>query len=311
MSGNDDLGTVDLSVDARYTHAAGSVRSRFLSALRDECEILAGRCTRCALVVVPPDEHCDACGGAIGELVRVGPNGVVAGLTVISTPAPFAFVRVRLDGADTDLVHVARDLTGLRHGTRVRPVWSSERTGTIRDIACFEPGEDERIARAPRTQTPPVTRVEAHLHMRYRAVVGATEVRFRRALLVAELTGNRCPACDKVFVPPRPHCPRCFTACEHWLVLPDEGVVTAFVIVNVPFSGQEVGIPYVLADVRIDGADGTFLHLVGSRGSDGKLAQPEGGAHVGMRVRAIWRSPAERRGLLNDDIDHFEPTGES
>jgi uncharacterized OB-fold protein len=307
VSGDSDLETVDLDIDACYTHAAGSVRSRFLSALRDECAILGGRCTECARVVVPPDEHCDVCGGAVGELVRVGPNGVVAGLTVVSAAAPLAFVRVRLDGADTDLVHIAPDVAGVRRGTRVRPIWAAERTGTIRDIAGFEPGEDDGAVQEPRAHRSSVTTIQAHLHMRYRSAVGATEARFRRGLLCAELAGNRCPACETVFVPPRPCCPRCFTACEDWLALADRGVVKAFVVVNVPFSGQEIGIPYVLADICIDGADAPFLHLVGSRGSNGKLVLPAGGARVGMRVRAVWRSPSERRGLLNDDIEHFEP----
>jgi uncharacterized OB-fold protein len=53
---------------------------------------------------------------------------------------PFAFVLVRLDGADTALAHVVKDDLGkLRVGSRVAAVWAAdaERQGTIRDIACF------------------------------------------------------------------------------------------------------------------------------------------------------------------------------
>jgi uncharacterized OB-fold protein len=54
--------------------------------------------------------------------------------------APFAFVLVKLDGADTAMAHVVTDrLERLRVGARVEAVWKpdEERVGSIRDIACF------------------------------------------------------------------------------------------------------------------------------------------------------------------------------
>ena len=55
--------------------------------------------------------------------------------------APFAFVLVKLDGADTAMAHVVTDgLERLRVGARVEAVWKpdEERVGSIRDIACFQ-----------------------------------------------------------------------------------------------------------------------------------------------------------------------------
>ena len=74
--------------------------------------------------------------------------GVVTAFAVVRTPieglhpcsGPFAFVLVRLDGADTALAHVVRDrLDSLKVGARVQAVWApdEERRGSIRDIACF------------------------------------------------------------------------------------------------------------------------------------------------------------------------------
>ena len=62
----------------------------------------------------------------------------IEGLHPFTTP--FAFVLVRLDGADTALAHVVKDdVARLRVGTRVEAVWApdDQRQGTIRDIACF------------------------------------------------------------------------------------------------------------------------------------------------------------------------------
>src|SRR5579885_2165877 len=83
-----------------------------------------------------------------GEWVRVAPRGVVTAVARVHRPIaglhpverPFAFVLVKLDGADTALAHVVTDdLDALRVGARVEAVWKpdGERVGSIRDIACF------------------------------------------------------------------------------------------------------------------------------------------------------------------------------
>ena len=54
--------------------------------------------------------------------------------------SPFAFILVRLDGADTAMAHIVKDdLDRLKVGSRVEAVWApdGERQGSIRDIACF------------------------------------------------------------------------------------------------------------------------------------------------------------------------------
>jgi uncharacterized OB-fold protein len=55
-------------------------------------------------------------------------------------PRPFAFALIRLDGADTALLHAvdAGDPSRLRTGARVRPRWRAETVGEIGDIECFE-----------------------------------------------------------------------------------------------------------------------------------------------------------------------------
>jgi uncharacterized OB-fold protein len=288
-------------VDAAYVHATGSHLSRFFTALRDECAIHGARCARCGKVVVPPSGACELCGGALGELVRVGPGGVVRGMTQVAGGAPRAVVRVRLDGANTDLVHFGRDVA---RGMRVAPVWAAERSGTIRDIVCFARESPEQPSER---RGEPVATVRAQLELHYRQAIGEVELKFREGLVRGEIGANRCAECGSVYVPPRPFCPSCFVPCGDWRVLGDTGTVTAFVTVNVPFTGQEIEIPYVLAHVQLDGADATFFHLIGATGPRGQLVAPPGGVRAGMRVRAGWRPEADRRGLLNDDIDHFDP----
>lgn len=140
--------------------------------------------------------------------------------------------------------------------------------------------------------------VDVRLQLPVRQGIGAVESRFQRAVAEGRLEGTRCPACDAVHFPARPTCPRCWVSCDEWVDVADTGTIEMFVIVNVPFTGQEVDIPYVLANIRLDGADTTLCHLVDA---------PVDRVHTGMRVRAVWRDPADRQGLVNDDIDRFVP----
>ena len=54
---------------------------------------------------------------------------------------PFAWCLIRLDGADTDLVHAVRvrDKSEMSTGMRVSVRWRDQRVGSIKDIECFEP----------------------------------------------------------------------------------------------------------------------------------------------------------------------------
>jgi uncharacterized OB-fold protein len=64
----------------------------------------------------------------------VGQEGVVT--TWSRPPEGPAWALVRLDGADTALLH--RDDGAVKTGARVRARWRAERTGSIQDLECFE-----------------------------------------------------------------------------------------------------------------------------------------------------------------------------
>ena len=130
-----------------YKHSTGEVIGRFLAGLKLEQKIWGQRVAGLG-VVVPPLGYSEADGSAGGEWVEVASTGVVTAVAVVHQPierlhpfaAPFAFVLVRLDGADTALAHVVcDDLDKLRVGARVEAVWADDatRSGTIRDIASF------------------------------------------------------------------------------------------------------------------------------------------------------------------------------
>jgi len=130
-----------------YKHSTGEVVGRFLAGLKEQKRIWGQRAAGQG-VVVPPLGYSEVDASPGGEWVEVQDSGVVTAAAVVHSPieglhpfsSPFAFVLVRLDGADTAMAHVVKDdLDRLTVGSRVAAVWAAddERTGSIRDIACF------------------------------------------------------------------------------------------------------------------------------------------------------------------------------
>jgi uncharacterized OB-fold protein len=135
-----------------YERSVGPVLGAFFTALRDG-RIMGVRSG--PSVVVPPTEYDPVTGADTGELVEVGPGGVVTTWSWAEHPRadqplerPFAWALVRLDGADTAMLHAVDARTpeamssGMRVTARFRP--AAERRGHVRDIECFVPEEAVR-----------------------------------------------------------------------------------------------------------------------------------------------------------------------
>jgi uncharacterized OB-fold protein len=135
----------EVTMEFPYKHSTGETIGRFLAGLREQRTIWGQRVAGQG-VVVPPLGYSETDASAGGEWVAVQPTGTVTAVAGVARPleglhpsdAPFAFVLVKLDGADTALAHVVIDgHEQVRVGSRVEAVWAEERTGTIRDIARF------------------------------------------------------------------------------------------------------------------------------------------------------------------------------
>ena len=302
-----------------YTRSLGPVLGRFMTALRDQ-RILGARGTD-GRVHAPPFEYDPVTARPPQELVEVGPAGTVLSWSWQPEPLegqpldhPFGWALIRLDGAGTALLHAvdAGSAAAMRTGMRVRPRWAAERVGSIRDIACFEPGDAPAAASDADTDTAaglpwaeddadPVTMTIAPVRLRYQHTASAAESAYLRGLSDGRLIGQRCPACGKVYIPSRGVCPADGVPADSEVELPDTGTVTTFSIVNVGYPGQRVTPPYVAAAVLLDGADIAFQHLI--------LGCDPGDVHLGMRVRAVWR-PREEWDTTAETISHFGPAGE-
>jgi hypothetical protein len=131
-----------------YTRSVGPVIGRFLAGLKERR--IEGVRTEDGRVMVPPLEYDPRTGEALDQFVEVAGRGAVTAWAWVPEPRknhpldrPFAWALVRLDGADTALLHAvdAGDESRMRTGMRVRVRWREEPQGDIKDIACFEPEE--------------------------------------------------------------------------------------------------------------------------------------------------------------------------
>jgi uncharacterized OB-fold protein len=302
-----------LSIGFDYTRSLGPTLSRFMTALAQR-RILGSRGAD-GRVHAPPLEYDPVTAEPVTELVEVSDTGTVVSWTWMSRPLegqpldrPFGWALIRLDGADTPMLHAvdAGSPAAMSTGMRVRVRWAAEPVGHIRDIACFEPVGSEPVGNAPapaidRPEVEPVTMVTTPIRLHYDHSTSAEESRYLRGLAEGRLLGQRCPACAKVYVPPRGACPTDGVPTTDEVELADTGTVTTFCVVNVPFPGQRIKPPYVTAYILLDGADIAIQHLI--------LGCPAGEVRMGMRVRAVWRPPAEWSTTLQN-IEYFEPTGD-
>ncbi len=145
-----DVFVIEGQVAIPNNYSAGIVGSRFLVELRDNCRIMGIRCPKCDRCYVPPKSTCMECFGQLTEFVEVGKSGTLLTFTVDhhTTPVqtaspPNVYGIIKLDGADTGLLHLIGEVDGkaVKSGMRLEAVFNEERRGSILDIKYFRPAE--------------------------------------------------------------------------------------------------------------------------------------------------------------------------
>ena len=147
----------------------------------------------------------------------------------------------------------------------------------------------------------PVTTINSPIHLEYEINAGEAASRFLRGLVEGKILGQRCPECGKVYVPARGSCPVDAVPTAEEVELPNTGTVTTFCVVNIAFSDLAPEVPYVCAQVLLDGADLSLFGLVAE--------MPADEVRMGMRVEAVWLPPEDRTTSLTA-IKWFRPSGE-
>jgi uncharacterized protein len=300
-----------------YTRSVGPVIGRFLTGLRDgrieAVKLADGR------VLVPPTEYDPSTSAEVAaegsHWIEVGPRGTVQTFTWVSKPRagkhtltkPFAFALIRPDGADTALLHMVdvSSADAMRVGMRVAPRWRAERTGHITDIEAWVPLGDGEEPEPPTVHVPaedeqPVTGITSPARLEYTLTAGQSTARYLAGLGEGKIIGARAPSSQDVYAASRGTDPITGDATTIEVEVQDSGVITTFCVVNIPgLSELAPEIPYVSAQILLDGANNTFFGLI--RGVEVDEV------HMGQRVKAKW---ADELKPDHTSILWWEPTGE-
>jgi uncharacterized OB-fold protein len=140
-------------------------------------------------------------------------------------------------------------------------------------------------------------------NLRYAWDDGVAIGRYLKELKQGRIMAKRCRECNRIMLPPRMFCERCWRITDEWVPVEDTGTVNTFAISHVDWAagripkGQRF---YTPAVIEIDGASPGMgiLHLLDKVAPD-KI-------FIGMRVKAVWRPIAERVGAITD-IKYFKP----
>lgn len=136
-------------MEAKYLYTSGKAGAKFFEGLMDG-KILANECPECGKVYVPPRLYCEDCYVRTdGEYKELEGTGTVKCYTVAKANTydeeleePEIWAIIEMDGTDSGITHkVDADVDEVEPGLEVELVLKpeDERTGTMKDIECFEP----------------------------------------------------------------------------------------------------------------------------------------------------------------------------
>lgn len=146
--------------------------------------------------------------------------------------------------------------------------------------------------------------VEDKPDARYRWSIGPVMSRFLEELRNGRIIGIKCMKCGRIYVPPRAFCSYCYISMSKWVYVKDTGRVNTAGVSYIAADRGRLGEPQIIAVIELDGASPGMgiLHKLGN--IDPEMVKNR--RVFGMRVRAVWRKPEERKGSITD-ILYFEP----
>jgi uncharacterized protein len=136
--------------------------------------------------------------------------------------------------------------------------------------------------------------------LRYAWDTGQAIGRYLAELKEGRLVGRACRKCERIMIPPRMFCERCFRPTDEWVYVKDTGKILTFSLCYVSWDVKRLKQPEIPAVIEVDGASRGMgiLHVV-------KKIPPEK-VRIGMALRAVWKPKAKRIGSVTD-IAYWEP----
>ncbi|MFQ6107491.1 MAG: Zn-ribbon domain-containing OB-fold protein [Thermoplasmata archaeon] len=139
--------------------------------------------------------------------------------------------------------------------------------------------------------------------VKYAWATGEAISRFLEELKKGKLIARKCDSCNRILFPPRMFCEDCFKPTTEWVYIKDTGKIETFSISYLDRDARRIEDPIFVGVISIDGA----TEKMGIMHYFDEITRDE--IHIGMRVRAVWKSEEEREGAITD-IRYFRPLKE-
>ena len=294
-----DLPTFHSQIKLPYTLTPGRAAGIFL------VEIANGRIVgsrfKDGTVIAPAQDFSPTDGEEPEALVQAPDTGELTAFTRVDGAV---IGLVRLDGCANAFAHrILGDLDALKVGQRVKAQWDSEVGQSILAIKGFAPaadapvGEIKELGELPE----PLGVVNYSFALDYEHAYGPYYGRmFDEIKENGVFMGVRGSNADEALLPPREIDDITHKRTGTWKACADTGTIRACSIINVEVYGQTRQIPYVYAEVVLDGASTKMIHVI----EIDDLETAKKNIKPGTRVKAVW-TKGERKGAVSD-IERFE-----
>ncbi|MGE4303189.1 MAG: OB-fold domain-containing protein [Novosphingobium sp.] len=294
-----DLPTFHSRIDLPYTLTPGRAAGTFLAEVKNR-RIIASRFAS-GRVVAPAQDFSSIDGEEPAAFVEAPHTGELTAFTRVDGQV-IGFVK--LDGCDNAFPHrILANLDDLRIGLRVVAQWDDSVEQSVLAIEGFVPAPDVAIGevKALIATEEPLGVIPYAMKLDFEHAYGPYYGRmFDEIRENGRIMGVRQPGQDTALLPPREIDDITHARTGTWKACADTGTIRACSIINMDVYGVTRKVPYVYAEIVLDGASTKMIHVIeiDDLESAKKTIKP------GTRVRAVW-AEGERQGRVSD-IERFE-----
>ncbi|NML12012.1 hypothetical protein HHL08_17995 [Sphingobium sp. AR-3-1] len=294
-----DLPTFHSEINLPYTLTPGRAAGIFLAEVKNR-RIVASRFAS-GQVVAPAQDFSSTNGEEPEAFVEAPQTGVLTAFTRVDGHV-IGFIR--LDGCDNDFAHrILAELDDIAIGQRVEAEWDDSVEQSVLAIKGFRIAPDAPVGTVKPLETmeEPLGVIPYAMKLDYEHAYGPYYGRmFDEIRENGRFMGVRSPGSDIALLPPREIDDVTHGRTGTWKACADTGTIRGCSIINMEVYGQTRKVPYVYAEIVLDGASTRMIHVI----EIDSLEEAKERIKPGTRVRAVW-TQGERQGRVSD-IERFE-----
>lgn len=294
-----DLATFPSQISMPYRLTPGRSAGIFLAEMPNRR--IVGSKFSDGKVIAPAQDFSPVDGEEPVALVQVPETGKLTAFTRVKGEV---IGLIQLDGCANSFPHkILGDLGDLAVGQRVAAQWAGSDETSIMAIKGFAPAPDAAIGEVSELADPaePLGVVNYSMTLDYEHSYGPYYGRmFDEIREHGRVMGVRTSGGDDALLPPREVDDISHKRTGTWKACANTGTIRACSIINMEVFGQTRQVPYVYAEIVLDGASTRMVHMI----DVDDLETAKTTVKPGTRVRAIW-TKGERKGRVSD-IERFE-----